>query len=530
MLSPSETETEAPEAQRSGGTPPRDGDAGPPAAPGLVRDLIALTKPRLSALVLFTAGGGLWLSDTPVPATTAAAAVLGTTLVVGGANALNCYLERDVDQLMGRTALRPLPAGRLHPSAALAFGLLLSFVSVPLLTFATTPLAGLLAAVALVLYVVVYTPMKRRSSLSTLVGAVPGALPPLIGWTAATGQLDPGGLALFAILLLWQIPHSLAIGVYRRMEYEAAGLVVFPSEHGLPATRPADAPLQPPPRGHASGDGLPRRGGDRHPRRRVRLWRLHAVAVHRASGRLAGPVGAAGVPLHPRPPDGAVRGPGGRPVGVDAEAAPGRPGRDSAPPPLAPLLGPGDGRALVGDAGGAPPPGAPTGPRAAARLHPHRPAGAPVSAESLEGRIILDFIFTRCPDICPTLSAQMAAVRDALGPTPFGGPPLRLVSVTVDPTHDQPEVLRAYAEGYGAEPARWSFLTGDPAAVDGLVAGLAQTLARRDRPDGAPPEITHSQRLLLLDPAGQVRGFHPIDEAGLEALRAGVAAIAAEHR
>ena len=237
MLSPSETETEAPEAQRSGGTPPRDGDAGPPAAPGLVRDLIALTKPRLSALVLFTAGGGLWLSDTPVPATTAAAAVLGTTLVVGGANALNCYLERDVDQLMGRTALRPLPAGRLHPNAALAFGLLLSFVSVPLLTFATTPLAGLLAAAALVLYVVVYTPMKRRSSLSTLVGAVPGALPPLIGWTAATGQLDPGGLALFAILLLWQIPHSLAIGVYRRKEYEAAGLVVFPSEHGLPATR-----------------------------------------------------------------------------------------------------------------------------------------------------------------------------------------------------------------------------------------------------------------------------------------------------
>lgn len=204
---------------------------------GFFRDLISLTKPRLSALVLFTAGGGLWLSDTPVSAGQAAAAVLGTTLVVGGANALNCYLERDVDLLMARTAGRPLPTGRIDASVALAFGLALAGLSIPLLTFATTPLAGLLAAAALLLYVLVYTPLKRTTSLSTLVGAVPGALPPLIGWTAATGTLDAGGLALFTLLFLWQIPHSLAIGVYRRKEYEKAGLVVFPSEHGLNATR-----------------------------------------------------------------------------------------------------------------------------------------------------------------------------------------------------------------------------------------------------------------------------------------------------
>jgi len=207
------------------------------ARPGVVRDLISLTKPRLSALVLVTAGGGLWLSDVAVPWTTALAAVLGTTMVVGGANALNCYIERDTDLLMARTARRALPDGRLDPRLALGFGLALSFLSLPLLTFATTPLAGLLAAIALVLYVLVYTPMKRTSSLSTLVGAVPGALPPLIGWTAATGGLEPGGLVLFGILLLWQIPHSLAIGIYRRKEYERAGLVVFPSEHGLEATR-----------------------------------------------------------------------------------------------------------------------------------------------------------------------------------------------------------------------------------------------------------------------------------------------------
>lgn len=202
-----------------------------------LKDLISLTKPRLSTLVLVTAGGGLWLSDTPVSTFTALAAVLGTMLVVGGANALNCYLERDVDRLMARTASRPLPAGRMAPGVALAFGLALSFVSIPLLTFATTPLAGLLAAIALILYVLVYTPLKRRNSLSTLLGAIPGAMPPLIGWTAATGQLDAGGLVLFGLLCLWQIPHSLAIGIYRQQEYEKAGLVVFPTEHGIEATR-----------------------------------------------------------------------------------------------------------------------------------------------------------------------------------------------------------------------------------------------------------------------------------------------------
>lgn len=207
------------------------------ASRGVVRDLLSLTKPRLSSLVLFTAGGGLWLSGRDVPPLQAFAAVLGTTMVVAGANTLNCYLERDFDARMARTKTRPLPAGRLTPRAALTFGLVLSMVSVPMLTFMTTPLAGLLAAIALISYVLVYTPLKQRTSLSTLVGAFPGALPPLIGWTAATGQLDNGGLLLFTLLFLWQIPHSLAIGIYRQPEYESAGLLVFPSEHGLEATR-----------------------------------------------------------------------------------------------------------------------------------------------------------------------------------------------------------------------------------------------------------------------------------------------------
>lgn len=206
-------------------------------APGFLRDLLSLTKPRLSSLVLFTAGGGLALAPVDVPLSTALAAIMGTTMVVGGANVLNCYLERDSDADMARTALRPLPRRRLDPRTALVFGVALSLSSVALLTIATPPLAGLIAAVALVLYVLVYTPMKRTSSLSVLVGAIPGALPPVIGWVAATGSIDPPALVLFGLMFLWQVPHSLAIGIYREHEYTRAGLVVHSAEHGVAASR-----------------------------------------------------------------------------------------------------------------------------------------------------------------------------------------------------------------------------------------------------------------------------------------------------
>ena len=202
----------------------------------MISDLWTLTKPRLSMLVIITAGGGYWLAGSN-DLLSGMLAVGGTTLVVAAANVLNNYLERESDKDMTRTSVRPLPTGRLAPSIALLFGVLLTAISVPLLTFGANPLTGLLAAVALILYVLVYTPMKRVSSMNTLVGAIPGALPPLIGWTAATGSIEVGGLLLFALLFLWQIPHSLAICIYRQKEYESAGLVVLPSEHGLAVTR-----------------------------------------------------------------------------------------------------------------------------------------------------------------------------------------------------------------------------------------------------------------------------------------------------
>jgi len=155
--------------------------------------------------------------------------MLGTTMVVASANALNNTIERESDKYMARTANRPLPAGRMAPWVALTYGLVLAGISFPWLYVATTPLAAGLALLAFVVYVVVYTPMKRRSWLSVLVGGIAGAMPPLIGWTAISGSLDPGGLALFAVLFLWQIPHSLAIAMYRKEEYAKAGLKVLPN-------------------------------------------------------------------------------------------------------------------------------------------------------------------------------------------------------------------------------------------------------------------------------------------------------------
>ncbi len=203
----------------------------------LARDVVALAKPRLSLLVVCTAAGGLWLAPGRRDLVTAAALLVGTALVVGAANALNNFLERDVDALMRRTRDRPLPAGRLDPWVAVALGLGVPAVALPALALYTNPLTAALGALALFSYVVLYTPLKQRSSLALFVGAVPGAIPPLMGWTAATGRLDPGGLALFAILFCWQLPHFLAISMYLKEDYARGGLKVFALVHGERAAK-----------------------------------------------------------------------------------------------------------------------------------------------------------------------------------------------------------------------------------------------------------------------------------------------------
>ncbi len=201
--------------------------------PMTLRDLVALTKPRINLMVIITAAGGMWLAPGNLPPSLVFTMLLTTAAVVGAANALNCYLERDTDRLMERTASRPLPDRRMEPGLALVFGCTLGLLSVPILSIAINPLTGLLGAVALVSYVVIYTPMKQYSPVALLVGAIPGAMPPLMGWTAVTNSLDAPGLVLFGVLFLWQIPHFIAISIFRQADYERAGLKVLPSVRGL---------------------------------------------------------------------------------------------------------------------------------------------------------------------------------------------------------------------------------------------------------------------------------------------------------
>jgi len=194
-----------------------------------VGDYIALTKPRLNALVVASSAAGFYLgSPLPIDLAAMAQAVAGTALVAGGAAVLNQVYERDTDALMPRTRHRPLPDGRVSPADASAYGLLLSLGGVGWLAARANAIAALLALATVVIYLIVYTPMKRRSPASTLVGAVPGALPPLIGWTAAHGSASAGGLALFAIVFLWQIPHFMAIAWLYRLDYGKAGFPMLP--------------------------------------------------------------------------------------------------------------------------------------------------------------------------------------------------------------------------------------------------------------------------------------------------------------
>ena len=194
-------------------------------------DLVELTKPRIAVMVLFTVAVGALLAN-PVSADLVQLvhALIGTALVASGASALNQWLERQSDAQMRRTENRPLPAGRLSPGEALGFGIALSVIGlVYMFLVMAHPLAGLVTAVTLLSYVFIYTPLKSKTTLNTLIGAVPGALPPVIGWTAMTGSLDKMAGVLFLIVFFWQVPHFLAIAWMYREDYARAGLKMLPN-------------------------------------------------------------------------------------------------------------------------------------------------------------------------------------------------------------------------------------------------------------------------------------------------------------
>jgi heme o synthase len=195
------------------------------AKPSLARDLLALGKPHITVLSVLTGAAGMWLAPGPAASPGLTVATLaGLALLVAGAHALNQYLERDVDALMERTRSRPLPDLRLRPSTALVAGLVAAGLALAVLGVFANLLAALLGALALNLYVLVYTPLKRLSPHALLVGAVPGAMPVLIGWSAVEGSLGLPGLALFLVVALWQVPHFVAIALFRRDDYARAGI------------------------------------------------------------------------------------------------------------------------------------------------------------------------------------------------------------------------------------------------------------------------------------------------------------------
>jgi heme o synthase len=203
------------------------------ASSNVLFDYWELTKPEINFLIAITAAAGFWIGSPAAPPhfpwMPFIHTLLGTVLVASGAAALNQLIELQYDAQMRRTARRPLASGRIAPSHALWFGVLLSVFGVVYLAISTNTLAALLAALTLLSYLFLYTPLKRITPLCTLVGAVPGAAPPLIGWAAARGRLDPAAWVLFAIVFLWQFPHFMSIAWMYRDDYARAGYLVLPA-------------------------------------------------------------------------------------------------------------------------------------------------------------------------------------------------------------------------------------------------------------------------------------------------------------
>lgn len=190
---------------------------------------LELTKPRITFLIVLTSAAGFALaSPGSVDYARLVTAMFGIALLSSGIATINQYMERDLDALMRRTVNRPLPSGKLLPWEALAFGVGLTVLAEVYLAVLVNPLTGLLGLTVIAGYLFAYTPLKTRTSFSTMVGAFPGAVPPLIGWTAATGHLTVGAWVLFAILFLWQFPHFLAIAWMYREDYSRAGILMLP--------------------------------------------------------------------------------------------------------------------------------------------------------------------------------------------------------------------------------------------------------------------------------------------------------------
>lgn len=451
---------------------------------GTWRDYVELVKPRVTSLVLVTTAGGFWLGmRSGDSAGSLPLVLLGTALAAGGANALNQWSERAYDALMQRTKTRPLPSGRLSADAARRFGVWLAAAGSLLLASVVHWLPGALAAITIVTYVALYTPMKRATSLCTLVGAVPGALPPMIGWAAARHTLGLEAWTLFGILFLWQLPHFLAIAVLFRDDYARAGFRMLPVEDpGWVMTARHMAgyslfllPVSLIPAVIGMSGAVYFYGAlilsalylavsiDAARRRTLpamrRLFRASLLYLPLLFGLLVGnKLPSPAMWAHTR----------------------------VAPPSAA---------AALPDYGAVP----------AFSLTDHQERA--FTRQALSGYVwIADFIYTTCPGQCLLMSDRLASLQRAFADEPR----LRFVSFSVDPERDTPQALAAYARRYGADP-RWVLATGPRQALvslcqDGFHLSVGPGASARE-------PIVHSMRLALVDPDGRIRGFYAADDA-----------------
>ena len=205
---------------------------------GGVADFVALLKPRVMSLVVFTGLVGLMLAPATLHPFVAAVAVACIAVAAGAAGAINMWYDADIDALMSRTAQRPIPAGRIEPAEALAFGIVLSVASVVTMALATNIVAGALLAGSIAFYVFIYTTwLKRRTPQNIVIGGAAGAFPPMIGWAAATGDVGIGAIVLFAIVFMWTPPHFWALALFAMRDYGKAGVPMLPNVAGKPETR-----------------------------------------------------------------------------------------------------------------------------------------------------------------------------------------------------------------------------------------------------------------------------------------------------
>lgn len=442
-----------------------------------MKPYIALTKPRITWLILMSTGIGYffglhgnfdWLAFLHT--------LVGTALIASGTAALNQWYERDADARMDRTKHRPLPAGEISATSAFWFAIGLSIVGFVELAWGVNLLTGLLGLFTLFTYLFIYTPLKRVSPHSTTIGAIPGAMPPLIGFAASAGTLTAEAWVLFAILFFWQFPHFYAIAWMYRDDYAKAGIRM------LPVVEP-------------DGESTAKR----------MFWCtvvLIPVSFLPVALSMAGKLYlAAAILLGAWYLQASIRIQRER-SGVNARKV------LLASVAYLPLL-------YVAMLGGCT--------RTLERELPDYYAvpdfaltnqeGFAFSSNDLHGKVwVADFIFTNCTGPCPRLSTIMNRVQDHI-------PDVKLVTFTVDPENDTPEVLGAYAKRYHADRTRWSFLTG-PQPTLKLVREESMKLGEMGTP------LNHSTRLVLVDQKMRIRGFYDSSEPDvLDKIKADVALL-----